>query len=194
MKYLWCENLLFWSLERVSCTERRVWMLYQPEIFPSERSYGSREPSTECGHCISVVQGPAQPTTSTVAQKRRYHFIDHVHPAYNPSFSVCFFSWNSIFLSQHISQQYFSAGLSAQPNGAIGWQVFAIQFLLKVLFYFLFLFLFFLQKKFLLFFSCLFLLFFYFFIFYCLLFFYSFSLYFYLSFISFYFRLCSSAL
>jgi hypothetical protein len=129
-----------------------VWMLYQPEIFPSERSYGSREPSTECGHCISVVQGPAQPTTSTVAQKRRYHFIDHVHPAYNPSFSVCFFSWNSIFLSQHISQQYFSAGLSAQPNGAIGWQVFAIQFLLKVLFYFLFLFLFFLQKKFLLFF------------------------------------------
>jgi hypothetical protein len=41
-----------------------------------------------------------------------------VHPAYNPSFSACFFSQNSIFLSQQISQQYFSADLSAQPNGA----------------------------------------------------------------------------
>jgi hypothetical protein len=41
-----------------------------------------------------------------------------VHPAYNPSFSACFFSRNSIFLSQQISQQCFSAGLSAQPNGA----------------------------------------------------------------------------
>jgi hypothetical protein len=41
-----------------------------------------------------------------------------VHPAYNPSFSACFFSRNNIFLSQQISQQYFSAGLSAQPNGA----------------------------------------------------------------------------
>jgi hypothetical protein len=29
-----------------------------------------------------------------------------------------FFSRNSIFLSQQISQQYFSAGLSAQPNGS----------------------------------------------------------------------------
>jgi hypothetical protein len=43
---------------------------------------------------------------------------DSVHPAYNPSFSACFFSRNSIFLSQQISQQCFSAGLSAQPNGA----------------------------------------------------------------------------
>jgi hypothetical protein len=42
-----------------------------------------------------------------------------VHPAYNLSFSACFFSWNSIFLSQQISQQCFSAGLSAQPNGAM---------------------------------------------------------------------------
>jgi hypothetical protein len=40
-----------------------------------------------------------------------------VHPAYNPSFSACFFSRNSIFLSQQISQQCFLAGLSAQPNG-----------------------------------------------------------------------------
>jgi hypothetical protein len=38
--------------------------------------------------------------------------------AYNPSFSACFFSRNSIFLSQQISQQCFSAGLSAQPNGS----------------------------------------------------------------------------
>jgi hypothetical protein len=41
-----------------------------------------------------------------------------VHSAYNPSFSACFFSWNNIFLSQQISQQCFSAGLSAQPNGS----------------------------------------------------------------------------
>jgi hypothetical protein len=34
-----------------------------------------------------------------------------VHLAYNPSFSACFFSRNSIFLSQKISQQCFSAGL-----------------------------------------------------------------------------------
>jgi hypothetical protein len=44
---------------------------------------------------------------------------DHVHPAYNPYFSACFFSRNSVFLSQQISQQCFSAGLSAQPNGAL---------------------------------------------------------------------------
>jgi hypothetical protein len=41
-----------------------------------------------------------------------------VRPAYNPSFLACFFSQNSIFLSQQISQQCFSADLSAQPNGA----------------------------------------------------------------------------
>jgi hypothetical protein len=33
-------------------------------------------------------------------------------------FQLVFFSRNSIFLSQQISQQCFSAGLSAQPNGA----------------------------------------------------------------------------
>jgi hypothetical protein len=42
-----------------------------------------------------------------------------VHPAYNPYFSACFFIRNSVFLSQQISQQCFSAGLSAQPNKAI---------------------------------------------------------------------------
>jgi hypothetical protein len=42
-----------------------------------------------------------------------------VYPAYNPYFSVCFFNWNNIFFSPEISQQYFSAGLSAQPNEAI---------------------------------------------------------------------------
>jgi hypothetical protein len=41
-----------------------------------------------------------------------------VHLAYNPFFSAYFFSQYSIFLSQQISQQCFSAGLSAQPNGA----------------------------------------------------------------------------
>jgi hypothetical protein len=40
-----------------------------------------------------------------------HHLTGPVHPAYNPSFSACFFSWNSIFLSQQISQQCFSAGL-----------------------------------------------------------------------------------
>jgi hypothetical protein len=40
-----------------------------------------------------------------------------VHPAYNPYFSACFFfSRNSIFLSQQISQQCFLASLSAQPT------------------------------------------------------------------------------
>jgi hypothetical protein len=34
------------------------------------------------------------------------------------TFQLVFFSRNSIFLSQQISQQYFSVGLSAQPNGA----------------------------------------------------------------------------
>jgi hypothetical protein len=37
--------------------------------------------------------------------------IGSVHLAYNPSYSACFFSRNSIFLSQKISQQCFSAGL-----------------------------------------------------------------------------------
>jgi hypothetical protein len=46
-----------------------------------------------------------------------------VHPAYNPSFSACFFNQNIIFLSQQISQQCFSAGLSAQPNGAEGMKI-----------------------------------------------------------------------
>jgi hypothetical protein len=45
--------------------------------------------------------------------------IEPVHLAYKPSFSAYFFNRNNIFLSQQINQQYFSAGLSAQPNGAI---------------------------------------------------------------------------
>jgi hypothetical protein len=45
--------------------------------------------------------------------------IESVHLAYNSSFSAYFFRRNIIFLSQQISQQCFSAGLSAQPNGAI---------------------------------------------------------------------------
>jgi hypothetical protein len=45
-----------------------------------------------------------------------------VHSAYNLYFSACFFSQYSIFLSQQISQQCFSIGLSVQPNGAKnGW-------------------------------------------------------------------------
>jgi hypothetical protein len=52
-------------------------------------------------------------------RKRNRYDIGPVHPAYNPYFSACFFSRNSVFLSQQINQQCFSAGLSAQPNGAI---------------------------------------------------------------------------
>jgi hypothetical protein len=44
-------------------------------------------------------------------EKKTILYIGPVHLAYNPSYSVCFFSWNSIFLSQKISQQCFSAGL-----------------------------------------------------------------------------------
>jgi hypothetical protein len=43
-------------------------------------------------------------------------FTGPVHSVYNPSFSACFFNQNSIFLSQQISQQCFSAGLSEQPG------------------------------------------------------------------------------
>jgi hypothetical protein len=48
----------------------------------------------------------------------RHSLQGPVYSAYNPSFAVCFFSRNSIFLSQQISHQSFSAGLSAQPNGS----------------------------------------------------------------------------
>jgi hypothetical protein len=57
-------------------------------------------------------------TNEEVSIENRHCFVTHVmvngsvHPAYNPSFSACFFSRNSIFLSQQISQQCFSAGLS----------------------------------------------------------------------------------
>jgi hypothetical protein len=52
-------------------------------------------------------------------KKKVIKHLGHVHSAYNPSFSACFFSRNRIFLSQQISQQYFSAGLSAQPNDSL---------------------------------------------------------------------------
>jgi hypothetical protein len=38
-------------------------------------------------------------------------YIGPVHLAYNPPYLACFFSRNSIFLSQKISQQYFPADL-----------------------------------------------------------------------------------
>jgi hypothetical protein len=41
-----------------------------------------------------------------------------VHPAYNPYFSACFFSRNNIFLSQQISQQYFSYGTNVNQTGS----------------------------------------------------------------------------
>jgi hypothetical protein len=54
---------------------------------------------------------------TTILVQQQYNY-GPVYLAYNPSFSVCFFSQNSIFLSQQISQQCFLAGLSAQPNGS----------------------------------------------------------------------------
>jgi hypothetical protein len=45
--------------------------------------------------------------------------VGSVHPAYNPSFIACFSARTVFFLSQQISQQRFSADLSAQPNGAV---------------------------------------------------------------------------
>jgi hypothetical protein len=39
------------------------------------------------------------------------HDMGPVHLAYNPSYLAYFFSQNNIFLSQKISQQYFSVGL-----------------------------------------------------------------------------------
>jgi hypothetical protein len=39
-----------------------------------------------------------------------------IHSAYNSFFSAYFFSQNSVLLSQQISQQCFSAGLSAQSS------------------------------------------------------------------------------
>jgi disease resistance protein RPM1 len=51
------------------------------------------------------------PENVDVTDYRSLPDIGHVHLAYNPSYSACFFSRNSIFLSQKISQQCFSAGL-----------------------------------------------------------------------------------
>jgi hypothetical protein len=42
---------------------------------------------------------------------KHHTYYGPVHLAYNPSYLACFFSRNSIFLSQKISQQCFSAGL-----------------------------------------------------------------------------------
>jgi hypothetical protein len=70
----------------------------------------------------------------TICQVIRVKLYNNpVHPAYNPSFSTCFFSRNSIFLSQQISQQCFSAGLSAHPNRANSCLVFVLK---KVYYYY----------------------------------------------------------
>jgi hypothetical protein len=72
---------------------------------------------------VSVLGGVINSSLSICAKHSiksdpQTNLLGPVHPAYNMFFSACFFSWNSIFLSQQISQQCFSAGLSAQPNGA----------------------------------------------------------------------------
>jgi hypothetical protein len=50
------------------------------------------------------------PLTSTTMSETHYQ-LWHVHLAYNPFYLACFFSRNSIFLSQKISQRCFSADL-----------------------------------------------------------------------------------
>jgi hypothetical protein len=61
---------------------------------------------------ITSTRGCPDARTRTILQCK-----GSVYLAYNSIFSAYFFSQNNIFLSQQISQQCFSAGLSAQPNG-----------------------------------------------------------------------------
>jgi hypothetical protein len=49
-------------------------------------------------------------------------------------FQLVFFSRNRIFLSQQISQQCFSAGLSAQPNGSYAVTFYVYFFQVQVIF------------------------------------------------------------
>ena len=46
-------------------------------------------------------------------------FIGHVRFSYNPYFSACFFSRNSVFLSQQISRNSVSSCFFSEANGAI---------------------------------------------------------------------------
>ena len=47
------------------------------------------------------------------------HYYGHVRLSYNPYFSACFFSRNSIFLSQQISRNSVSACFFSEANGAV---------------------------------------------------------------------------
>jgi hypothetical protein len=51
--------------------------------------------------------------------KKNVESSGSVQSAYNLYFSAYFFSRNSVFLSQKISQNSVSACFSAQPNGAL---------------------------------------------------------------------------
>jgi hypothetical protein len=91
------------------CSAELISTAYQPwnDVFLSQQNSHSRLISQK---------------NSLPNRAYKYNYIKNigpVHSAYNPSFSTCFFSRNNIFLSQQISQQCFSAGLSAQPNGSI---------------------------------------------------------------------------
>jgi hypothetical protein len=55
-----------------------------------------------------------------------------VRLSYNPYFSACFFSWNNIFLSQQISEQYFQPWFFSEANGLS--VAFTIEFLATDLF------------------------------------------------------------
>jgi hypothetical protein len=74
------------------------------------------DPIDRVQRCLAPTSTDQSWNHDSLAEAKRSWIISHVHLAYNPSFSAYFFSQNSIFLSQQISQQCFSAGLSAQPN------------------------------------------------------------------------------
>jgi hypothetical protein len=45
--------------------------------------------------------------------------MSYVHPAYNPSFSACFFSWNSVFLSPNQPTMFFSRLINAAERSHV---------------------------------------------------------------------------
>jgi hypothetical protein len=78
--------------------------------------YDSKDYSIRSPYKINLWQAKLKVSALYLDWLRRY--FGPVHPAYNPYFSACFFSRNSIFLSQQISQRYF------QPAYQLSWTVF----------------------------------------------------------------------
>jgi hypothetical protein len=99
-------------------TSIRIGMIIAQKINDQTICQYSRKKNDNC-HAEGIVFQHIACTTISVLKTKQGKVSQYstVHPAYNPYFSACFFfSRNSVFLSQKISQQCFSAGLSAQPN------------------------------------------------------------------------------